>query len=59
MSISDLPAIDADSGRLNVVIDTPKGSRNKYKFDDKQKIFRLSKEDALMKIINSSDGASS
>jgi len=23
------------SGELNVIVDTPKGSRNKYKFDEK------------------------
>jgi inorganic pyrophosphatase len=42
-SINALPARDPDSGRLNVVVDTPKGSRNKYKFDEKQGHWRLSK----------------
>lgn len=26
---------DDETGDLNVIIDTPKGSRNKYKFDEK------------------------
>jgi inorganic pyrophosphatase len=30
-------------GRLQVVIETPKGSRNKYKFDSDQRIFLLNK----------------
>jgi inorganic pyrophosphatase len=42
-SVNELPAVDPDSGRLNVVIDTPKGSRNKCKFDVKQIQWRLSK----------------
>jgi inorganic pyrophosphatase len=42
-SISELPAVDPGSGRLNVVVDTPKGSRNKYKFDEQDGQWRLSK----------------
>src|SRR5262245_14669451 len=42
-SVNELPALDPDSGRLNVVVDTPKGSRNKYKFDEQQGQWRLSK----------------
>ncbi len=41
--INELPAVDPDSGRLNVVVDTPMGSRNKYKFDEKHGLWRLSK----------------
>lgn len=37
-----LSAIDP-SGRINVVIDTPRGSRAKYKYDREAKLFRLSK----------------
>jgi inorganic pyrophosphatase len=33
-SINELPALDPESRLLKVVIDTPKGSRNKYKFDE-------------------------
>ena len=42
-SVNELPTVDPDSGRLNVVVDTPKGSRNKYKFDEKHNQWRLSK----------------
>jgi inorganic pyrophosphatase len=42
-SINDLPAVDPESERLNVVVDTPKGSRNKYKFDEENGLWRLSK----------------
>lgn len=40
--INSLDAWDADSGELNVVIETPKGSRNKFKFDERRGIFKLS-----------------
>ena len=38
-----LPPFDPKKGSLQVVIETPKGSRNKYAFDEKQKIFALKK----------------
>jgi inorganic pyrophosphatase len=38
-----LPVFKDGSPLLNVVVDTPKGSRNKYKYDDKYGVFRLSK----------------
>lgn len=38
---ADLDAFDADSGELNIVIETPKGSRNKYDYDEKRGIFKL------------------
>lgn len=41
--IHEMPALDADSGRLNVIIDMPKGCRNKYKFDERNGVWRLSK----------------
>jgi inorganic pyrophosphatase len=37
-----LPALDGRAGRINVVIETPRGCRNKYKFDDRLGVFRLS-----------------
>jgi inorganic pyrophosphatase len=37
-----LPAFDPETGNLNVVIDTPKQSRNKYKFDERRGLFLLS-----------------
>ncbi len=41
--VNELPAVEPDSGRLNVVVDTPKGCRNKYKFDGQHGQWRLSK----------------
>ena len=41
--INELPPVDPESGWLNVVVDTPKGSRNKYKYDEKSGQWRLSK----------------
>jgi inorganic pyrophosphatase len=39
--VARLPPIDAEHGTVNVVIDTPKGSRNKYKYDPTLGLFRL------------------
>ena len=41
--LTQVPARDPDSGLVNVLIDTPKGSRNKYKFDETLALFRLRK----------------
>lgn len=41
--LNELPAVDPRSGRVNVVVDTPQGSRNKYKFDERDGQWRLSK----------------
>ncbi|MEJ7576870.1 MAG: inorganic diphosphatase [Pyrinomonadaceae bacterium] len=38
---TNLETYDAESGDLNVIIDTPKGSRNKFKFNDKYAVFSL------------------
>jgi inorganic pyrophosphatase len=38
----DLEPIDAE-GRLRIVVDTPKGNRNKYKWDEDLGLFRLTK----------------
>ena len=40
--ISKLPPIDRASGDLNLIIDTPKGSRNKFSWDEKRHLFELS-----------------
>ncbi|MGZ6041862.1 MAG: inorganic diphosphatase [Asticcacaulis sp.] len=40
---TNLPAFDPKSGLLNAVVDTPKGSRGKYKLDEDSGLFRLSK----------------
>lgn len=37
-----LPPWDRETGELNVIIETPKGSRNKYKYNEKTGIFSLS-----------------
>jgi inorganic pyrophosphatase len=39
--MTNLPPFDKDSGYVNAIIDTPKGSRNKFKFDDKIGMFKL------------------
>ena len=38
---SKLHSFDPESGALHVVIDTPKGSRNKYSWDEKLELFSL------------------
>jgi inorganic pyrophosphatase len=41
---SQLAPLDGDSDQtIQVVIETPKGSRNKYAFDPEQKVFELKK----------------
>src|SRR5271166_3630056 len=40
-AISKLPTFDPESGELLTVVDTPKGSRNKYAYNDKLGIFEL------------------
>jgi inorganic pyrophosphatase len=36
-----LDAFDGESDELNIVIETPKGSRNKFEYDDKRGVFKL------------------
>ena len=38
-----LPTFDPETGDLNVVIETPKGSRAKFSYDDETGLFTLSK----------------
>lgn len=38
-----LKPVDKDDGLLQVIIETPKGSRNKFAFDPDQKVFALKK----------------
>jgi inorganic pyrophosphatase len=42
-ALMDLAAHDPQTGLVRVVIDTPKGSRNKYKFDEELGVFKLSR----------------
>jgi len=39
--LSQLDPFDPETGDLNAIIDTPKGSRNKYKYDEQRNIFKL------------------
>jgi inorganic pyrophosphatase len=40
--LSKVPARNDENGDVNVIIDTPKGNRNKYKYDEDKKLFVLS-----------------
>jgi len=42
-SLNQLPARNPDSDLLNVIVDTPKSCRNKYKYDERHGLWRLSK----------------
>lgn len=42
-SLVNLGAWDADSGSLNVIIETPKGSCNKFSYNPGQELFELAK----------------
>jgi inorganic pyrophosphatase len=39
--IDKLPPIDSDSGDLNIIVESPHGSRNKFKWDTSRGIFML------------------
>jgi inorganic pyrophosphatase len=41
--LHQIAARNPESGLWNVIVDTPKGSRNKYKYDEKEELWRLSK----------------
>ena len=41
--LSEMEAFDAESGELNVVVETPRGSRNKYTYVAGHDLFELSK----------------
>ena len=40
-TITSLPPFDEEAGDLNVIIETPKGSRNKYAWNEKLGLFEL------------------
>ena len=40
--VEKLSPFDQDSGELNVIIETPRGCRNKYSYDEKHGVFKLS-----------------
>ncbi len=43
LSLIQLEAYHAESGTLQVVVETPRGSRNKYKYDERRGLFLLHK----------------
>ncbi len=44
MDFDRLPAREPKTGRLHVIVDTPAGSANKYRFDRSYGIFRVSRK---------------
>jgi inorganic pyrophosphatase len=40
--INSLTPFNKETGELNAVIETPKGSRNRYEFDERKEFFKLS-----------------
>jgi inorganic pyrophosphatase len=40
-SFTNLEVFAEDSGDLNVIIETPKGSRNKFNYDEEHQLFKL------------------
>jgi inorganic pyrophosphatase len=42
-NLMELPARDTESGLVRVIIDTPRGSRSKFKFDPQLGLFKLSR----------------
>jgi inorganic pyrophosphatase len=42
MNLEKIDAIEGDFDEVHVIVDTPKGSSNKYKFDNELAIFKLS-----------------
>jgi len=41
MRLTQLPAIDQDSGAVRAIIETPEGSRNKFKYLPDADVFAL------------------
>src|SRR6202022_4412757 len=41
--ISRIPAVDKSSGAPNVIVETPKGGRTKFKYDEKLNLFKFDK----------------
>ena len=44
LEMNAIPPRDPDSGRVNVIMDTPAGSRNKYRYDSELGVYRLSRQ---------------
>jgi inorganic pyrophosphatase len=43
VNMSKLPAFDKHTGALNIVVEAPKGRRTKFKYDEKQGLFKFDK----------------
>jgi inorganic pyrophosphatase len=41
ITVDNLPFLDDETGDYNVIIETPKGSRNKYTYDEQLQLYRL------------------
>lgn len=41
--LTKIDTFDAKTGDLNVIVETPQGSRNKYKYDDELRLFKVHK----------------
>lgn len=41
ITVENLPFLDAETGEYNVIVETPKGSRNKYSYDEALQLYRL------------------
>src|SRR5258707_12455707 len=41
-ALTKLDTYDGETGFLNVIVETPQGSHNKYNYDEKLQLFRIS-----------------
>jgi inorganic pyrophosphatase len=41
ISLTQLQAFDDETNEINVIVDTPQGSRNKFKYDEEKSLFKL------------------
>ena len=53
--LSLLPTFDQGSGELMAVIETPKGSSNKYDYDDTCGAFRLALDSGLVEVTSTGE----
>jgi len=56
---SSLKSLDRDDNTVRVIIETPKGSRNKYAFDAEEKVFTLKKVLARTRLWSTLHGGTS
>ena len=43
MNFVDISTFDQETGELNVIVETPRGSRNRFDFDKEHRLFKLAK----------------